>query len=553
MKEYSKSHLWALPITAAFCTVLGLFVGQGLGKDNGPAKEEESGSAQEAKHLSPATLRNLGVSVAPLKKTNFTQTVPVAAVVVETPRTRQPVFAPIGGRIAEIHVDPGQSLAPGAPVLSIIREPMPRPTLSFTADLLRPAQEKLHEASLELRRSREELRIAKAELERIERYTGKGGSEQAPLLPKERAIELRYQLSRSQNSYDRARFELMKHGLSAEQVQELEKSNTLPPFNEQTWQRALERNGLWPQSAKRLYSALPESLRKLPWSIATIGELAASGLASEELIRWLEEDPKIASHFLELGVRLQQGYSLADLKRLQALDAFDPIVRVNAPRLSQLDAEDKDAAWDVLSVEIKVGARVEEGQPLVQLQDMRQLLLRSEVVGGETRALLDATRSGANFGGHPLIKGSGPKLSGLRVSYIESAPNADGTVAFLELRNTILSRIQRQGSQSRTWALRRGLRYMLDVPLAQLSGVYVLPSGAVTESGPDLIVFLQDGDDFKPVPVNVLFRDDRHVVIPASGDSALFPGDPIVMSGAFELGLATQGSDKVDPHAGHNH
>jgi len=38
----------------------------------------------------------------------------------------------------------------GHVVVTLIRDPLERPTLTFTADLLRPAQERLHEQVIEL-------------------------------------------------------------------------------------------------------------------------------------------------------------------------------------------------------------------------------------------------------------------------------------------------------------------------------------------------------------------------------------------------------------------
>ena len=73
--------------------------------------------------------------------------------------------------------------------------------------------------------------------------------------------------------------------------------------------------------------------------------------------------------------------------------------------------------------------------------------------------------------------------------------------------------------------------------------------------GPDLVIFLQDGDVFTPVPIAAVYRNDRVVVIPRTmqGEVPIFPGDYFALSGGFELGLAMQAGGAVDPHAGHNH
>jgi hypothetical protein len=90
------------------------------------------------------------------------------------------------------------------------------------------------------------------------------------------------------------------------------------------------------------------------------------------------------------------------------------------------------------------------------------------------------------------------------------------------------------------------------VPVERLEERFVLPAGAVTDDGPRKVVFLQDGDTFLAKPVLVEYEDDEIVVV--ANDGAIFPGDPVALTGAFALGLALQtGSGAVDPHAGHSH
>ena len=89
------------------------------------------------------------------------------------------------------------------------------------------------------------------------------------------------------------------------------------------------------------------------------------------------------------------------------------------------------------------------------------------------------------------------------------------------------------------------------MPERVLENVYVFPAGAVTDDGPDQVVFLQSGDSFTPIPVEVLHRDHEVVVLP--GDSPIFPGNPIVVSGAFPLSLALHAKGGGDDSAGHGH
>lgn len=536
--------VWGPLLAALAFTALGALSGW-IARRPAPA-EPEGGAEEHERHLSPQTLANLGVTVDEVRPTSFARHVSIAGVVVDTPATEQPVHAPIGGRVETVQADVGTIVKPGETVVTLVRDPLPRPELTLTAEVLEPAQESLHQAVLDLRRSGEEVRIARTELQRVEQFTGRVDARELPILPRQREIDLRYALTRAETAHEQARLELQKHGLDEEQIAEVQEGAPLPRLDERAWKRALARNGLWPDAAERLSAALPEDLERLPWVVATIGELAASGIATDELAGWLAADAAAARHFLELGVLLQRGHTLTDVQRLQALNAFEPIVRVAAP-----PTREEGGAWDLHAVVVKPGAAVQDGAPLVVLRDPRRLLLRTEPVGSEVAAVLEAVTTGAALTARPLVRGSGPLLEDLHVAWVESAPDDEGTVAFVELENEVLARAA--GERARTWALRSGVRYLIDVPAARLDDVYVLPAGAVADRGPDKVVFLQDGDDFRAVPVRVLHRDDEVAVLPAGEGAALFPGDRVVHTGAFALGLALNAGAAADPHAGHDH
>lgn len=89
--------------------------------------------------------------------------------------------------------------------------------------------------------------------------------------------------------------------------------------------------------------------------------------------------------------------------------------------------------------------------------------------------------------------------------------------------------------------------------MERLDEVFVLPTGAVTDDGPDKVVFIQDGDSFRAAKVVVRYQDHQFAVLDAK-HSEIFPGDTVAMRGAFGLGLALKaGSGAADPHAGHQH
>ena len=81
-----------------------------------------------------------------------------------------------------------------------------------------------------------------------------------------------------------------------------------------------------------------------------------------------------------------------------------------------------------------------------------------------------------------------------------------------------------------------------------------MPSDAIAEDGAKRVVFLPDGDTFRPIEVEIAYQDDRVAVIALNEATKIVPGDVIVTHGAYALGLALRSNTTaVDPHAGHNH
>jgi hypothetical protein len=99
-----------------------------------------------------------------------------------------------------------------------------------------------------------------------------------------------------------------------------------------------------------------------------------------------------------------------------------------------------------------------------------------------------------------------------------------------------------------------GLKYLLRVPVSTLENVFVVPTGAIADDGPHKVVFVQDGDSFEEVRVAIAYQDDEVAVIPIDKNTRVFPGDPLVVQGAYGLSLALRsGPQKPDAHAGHQH
>ena len=505
--------------------------------DHGPLKPK----------ISVQTRQNLGVTVAEANPQDFYRYKAIPATVVETFTTSQPIFAPAGGTVMQIDVQPGAIVTPGTTVVRILRDPLARPTLTMTGELIKPAGEQFHSAIGDLRKALRGAEIFKSELERIKKFTETGSQGGLPILPKKNEIDLRYDLARAEQELENTQEKLRMHGLSDEQIKEIESGKFNLGPNEEVWKRALKRNGLWTEKSENLHATLDLAIKEAAWTIATIGELTGAGLLSPDLIAWFKEDQRASTRFLEIAALLQQGTSILQVKVLYAMNALEPIIDLKAPNLRGIQD------WDVHQISVKPFEKVEAGTKLLTLANPRQMWLRSEPVGGESPIILNALKQKLSIEAVPLVEGSGPVLKELTIQNLTNDEETKTSVALIAAPNEPLSTSETERGKFRTWQLREGQKYLLRVPTIKYEKVFVLPSDAVTDDGPDKVVFIEDGDSFKAVKVAILYQDHENAVID-SKNSEIFPGDSVVQHGAFGLGLAMKaGSGAVDPHAGHTH
>lgn len=537
---------WRVVVGAVLCVAGGLAGGWRIASVQPHPHPPAAADAQqddEPEPISEATLRTLGVTFGVAALDAWTRTTPVAAVVEAPPEVERTVRAPFGGRVVSIETKLGENVEPGTTLVSVLRDPLPRPSLTLTGAILKPASE-LHETVLELRARVQELDLARTELERVEQYTAQVDGEDLPIIPLQRKIDLGYRVARAEAAVEQSRMEMEKHGLDEAQINEIEGGGHLPQATGSTWRRALEHNGVWTSDAETLYRTLPERLREVPWVVGTIGELAGVDLASPELAAWLREQPAAGERILEIGVLLQRGHSLEDVERLFGLGALEPMMLVTAPPTNHAGE-----TWDVRRIHVQPGTRVEQGSPLIDLEDAAHMLLRVEPVGGEVAAVLYAKANGAELRATSLVPGAGPELGSLKVAFVSSSAEREGTVAYVETDNILLD----SDDGRRTWGLRQGTRYTVWVPRETLDGVFVLPAEAVAEMGPDLVMFHREPSGvIIPLPLSVVHRDEQVVIVEPVPGLDLFEGDEIALSGAFALSLALRGGDATADH-GHAH
>ena len=510
-----------------------------------PSEESKTPDhADDAPQLSPQTLKNLQVTTGKVALGEFVRHRSVLAAVVDPPINMRPVYAPLGGIVTAVRSVPGTIAATGASLVVLTRDAIPRPELKLTAEILTPVSENLHESISKLRTAASHLRIAQTELDRVRSFTATGTVEGLPILPRKAEIDVRYEVDRSQQEVANSRNELERHGLSAEEILAVEAGES-PPRSQNLWKRALQRNGLWTEFSESLLQSLPERERDLPWSVAAIGELAAAGLATGELVKALKEVAKLSEHFVEVAGLLLQGHTVAYVRLLAEAGALEPVINIKAPSGGPPD-------WDIASVAVRPGQRIAAGETIVVLHDPRLMWLRLEPVGEDLRDVVMALEQQTLVAARPLIEKSGPEMTGLRIDRMETQGEARerGAGACVTWKNEPVGTPGEDGKRS--WRLRSGLRYIVIIPIEVLKDRFVVPAVAVTDDGPDRVVFVADGEGFKKNIVHLEYEDDRQAVI--ANDGSIFPGDTIAMTGAFQLGLALQaGKGAVDAHAGHGH
>jgi len=226
------------------------------------------------------------------------------------------------------------------------------------------------------------------------------------------------------------------------------------------------------------------------------------------------------------------------------LNAFNSIVKVNAP--------DNMDSWDVEEILIKEHQTVKEGQHLITLKNPQNLYLVARPEGSERSLILNALQKNVKVQANPLLKKEGPSLKDLEIENIVSDKKTGAMRAYIQIKNEVFKiHKNTSGVTRRTWKIRAKQQYILRVPTETMEKVYIFPKDAVTEDGPNKIMFLQNGDYFRPIEVKVLYQDHEFVVI--SNDADIFPGDIVVFQGAFALGLALKSSSGADNGHGHGH
>jgi len=506
---------------------------------SGHGHDEHDDAQYVMQAFTPIEIKNMRIKLKSVKLGSFLQTEQVSSTVANFAQNKRPLYAPWSGRVKKISTVAGTAVREGHELLTIVRDPIPRIELNLTGDILKPASEEYHALSASLRSSQQELKNVKEELARLTKYDSES---EISLVPQKEIRELKYSQANLKKAIENDLLKLQLHGHVAGG------NNNKPkyaPVTDKLWTAALKANGIWNQKTQKLYEALPEALQSNSWAIATIGELTASSLVSDELISWLAKDSKAGKHIIEIGGLIQQGYTIAALRELEALDVFEQTVVIKAPA--------GEMGWDINSVNIRVGQYVEAGTELLTISDNSKMYLIAEPIGSEVPLVINAMQQEFPIVAKPLSKNAGPDMKEL--SIIKLGVRADGKQEAIAVTDNEMVNVSNDdGRMFRTWGLRAGMKYIMYVPVSQLKNVYTIPVDAVIESGGQNFIFVKGHEnEFEKRHVVISYKDSNYAVL--GKDSEIKSGDNVVVEGAFAMNLAflSETPAAIDPHAGHNH
>ncbi|MCL4204514.1 MAG: efflux RND transporter periplasmic adaptor subunit [Pirellulaceae bacterium] len=232
------------------------------------------------------------------------------------------------------------------------------------------------------------------------------------------------------------------------------------------------------------------------------------------------------------------------------------LISTPEPDVSHSSADHEDFL-QVGKLTIQRGDHVVTGAPMAILTDHCELYIEGMAFEQDAHALENAARQRLPISAWIESNGDGTQeLSNLHVLYIQSEVDRESRALrfYVSLPN-VLSRKETtpDGHRFIAWRYRPGQRVEVMVPVELWTNRVVVPVDAVVKEGAEWFIFQQNGEYFERKPIHVEYRDQRWAVI--ENDGALFPGDVVAATGAFQMNLAmkNKAGGGVDPHAGHNH
>jgi len=293
-----------------------------------------------------------------------------------------------------------------------------------------------------------------------------------------------------------------------------------------------EKAGLWKNDLKQFYqkiSALPGV--KIPEMIPSLVMLNRLGLLEESKKEIILQYCKTQKEAIGMIALIQGNYSIDYLTQYAISGYLSEEVVLTAP-VDGIIAE----------VSIKNGQLINSRDVMFKIVEVGSLTVESQIRGNEAALFKLAITKNEKF----YIKNLQNEAL-LPASYFGlNIVNVGELTVQLNITNSPIS-----ANTPTVWQYLPGDQCILMIPEKSFESSLVLPRGAVVEEGLKRFVFMENGDSFDKVEVTTVFMDKQTAVLGI--ETKLFEGDSIVISGAYELNIATKKPVKASGHEGHNH
>jgi multidrug efflux pump subunit AcrA (membrane-fusion protein) len=283
--------------------------------------------------------------------------------------------------------------------------------------------------------------------------------------------------------------------------------------------------------------------------------LSEDQIASIERTRTLVREVVVTAPLVEEDNSLHHE-SLGEANNRVSGNPSARLAAMQPPPMSLPSHNHIDAEFLVTELSVRRGESVSAGQQIAQLSNYSRLLIEGQAYQRDAGLLRKAADSGAEL--QATMTGAGDEvetITGLNVVYIgnEVGTESRSLPFYVGLTNEIERSEQRGDKRYVSWRYKPGQRLTVRLPQSQVVDAIVVPKDAVAEEGPERFLFVENGDHFDRVPVEVIASDSVNVAI--KNDGQVWPGQTIAVSGAHQLQMAmkNQAGGAIDPHAGHNH
>jgi membrane fusion protein, heavy metal efflux system len=453
--------------------------------------EESEGNRIE---LSEQAQQNIGLATIDVQPGTFWRTITVPGIVIEKPgHSDVEVTAPLTGVVTQVYPLRGETIEPGDPIFR-----------------LRLTHEEIVQAQAELLKTTEELEVVTREIRRLEKIT-------EGVVPGRTKMEREYEKQKLEAVQHAQMQALILHGLSEQQVDTILKDRKL--LKEIVIYAPGPREGDDRTADEDETAAKRAAVRRRTGGVMLT--------AKEEVSKELDTDHEPAA----LSIPTHRHSDLAP------------------PRPRRF--------FELESLSIEQGQHVAVGKPLCRLGDHTSLYIEGQAFEREAGLL---TKSVSQKWPLAAMFESGtekPETVGdLQIVYLANAIHKESRAFpfYVDLPNEVARDARTaEGHRFVSWKYKPGQRVQLLVPVEQWPNRLVVPSEAVVQDGAETYVFQRNGDLFDRRTVHVECQDQRSAVL--ANDGSVFPGEHIVVRGAYQLHLAIKNKSGggIDPHAGHNH